>query len=39
MCDAMNIVCGGDPGDNVDIEYDSYDEPEPTPTKPTSDQK
>ena len=32
MCDAFNIACGGEPGDNVDIEFDSYDEPTPTPT-------
>ena len=23
MCDAFNIACGGDPGENVDIEFDS----------------
>ncbi len=34
MCDAFNIACGGEPGDNVDIEFDSHDTPEPTPTPP-----
>ena len=31
MCDAFNIACGGDPGENVDIEFDSDNEPTPTP--------
>ena len=31
MCDAFNITCGGDPGDNVDVEFDSEDIPTPTP--------
>ena len=31
MCDAFNIACGGEPTDNVDVEYDSYIEPTPTP--------
>tara|TARA_R100000808_G_C2095453_1_gene114298 strand:- start:524 stop:793 length:270 start_codon:yes stop_codon:yes gene_type:complete len=39
LCDAMNIVCGGEPGDNVDIEYDSYEENKikPTPTPDNED--
>jgi hypothetical protein len=32
MCDAFNVVCGGDPPENIDIEYDSYEDPEQTPT-------
>ena len=31
MCDAFDIACGSEPGDNVDIEYDSDSTPEPTP--------
>ena len=34
MCEAFGIACGQEPGDNVDIEFDSHDEdntPEPTP--------
>ncbi len=31
MCDAFNIACGGEPGDNVDIQYDSEEIPTPTP--------
>jgi hypothetical protein len=34
MCDAMNIVCGAEPGDNVEIQFDSYDEDTPEPTPP-----
>lgn len=30
MCDAFHIACGGDPGDNVDIQFDSDNTPEPT---------
>ncbi len=39
MCDAFSIACGSEPGDNVDIEYDSYDEPSPEPTPPPKDPK
>ena len=35
MCDAMDIVCGAEPGDNVDIEHDSYEERTPEHTPPT----
>ena len=34
MCDAFNIACGGDAGDNVDIEYDSDQTPDHTPKPP-----
>ena len=37
MGDAFSIACGAEPGDNVDIEFDSYDDPTPTP-KPYSDE-
>ena len=36
MCDAFNIACGGEPGENGDIEFDSDNPPTPTP-KPPSD--
>lgn len=36
MCDAFGIACGQEPGDNVDIEFDSFDNtPEPTPKPPS----
>ena len=34
MCDAFDIACGGDPGDNVDLEFDSEATPQPTPEHP-----
>ena len=39
MCDAFTIACGGEPGDNVDIEYDSDSTPEPTPIPPKDKKK
>jgi hypothetical protein len=34
MCDAFDIACGGEPGDNVDLEFDSGATPQPTPEHP-----
>ena len=36
MCDAFSIACGAEPGDNVDVQFDSDNQPTPTP-KPTED--
>ncbi len=40
MCDAFSIACGAEPGNNVDVEYDSDSQPDtptPEPTPPSKD--